>query len=286
MKKRVTICLLKCISFLPFGLLYFFSDIIAFLLYHVIRYRRKLVRKNLIDSFPDKSVKEIKRIEKRYYRFVCDIMIETLKMLTISDKEMSKRAIVKNAEAVNESLSKNQPAVVLLGHYGNWEWVQEISRHFVESLKGSIYHPMTSKLWDDIYLEMRSRWGATLVPQDKAVRVLLDRNNIPWVFGFIADHRPRHTKDTSWTMFLNHETAFITGPEDIGKKVGASFFYLDIERISRGHYTMTFKKLDPTNSEEPYPYTKSYLRELEFSIKRDPALWLWSHKRWKYSRKP
>lgn len=283
MKVKIIIFLLKLIAFLPWCILYGISDIISFILYHLIRYRRKIVNKNLTEAFPEKSPREIKKIEKAYYRYMSDMIIETIKLLHISDRSMALHAKVIDTEIVNQSLDNGISAVIFLGHYGNWEWVQEISRTLSDkALKGSIYHPLNSKLWDQIYLKIRSRWGAYLVPQNKAVRALLTKENRPWVFGFIADHRPTFDDPHSKMEILNHTTRFIIGPEEIGRKVKADFFYLDVERVKRGYYTMTFKKLEPVPDDKPYPYTRAFWMALEQSIRNNPPYWLWSHKRWKY----
>ncbi|MCH5319562.1 MAG: lysophospholipid acyltransferase family protein [Paramuribaculum sp.] len=282
MKERLILCCLKFIAFLPWWMLYGLSDCLAFFLYHILKYRRAVVRKNLVEAFPDKSLTEIKDIEKKYYRYMSDMIVETVKLLNISDKEMAKRAEVIDVDIVNESLDKGISAVVFLGHYGNWEWVQEISRKLSDkALKGSIYHPLKSKLWDSVYLKIRSRWGAYLLPQSKAVRALLRRDNQPWVFGFIADHRSNYGDLHGTVDFLNHPTEFIVGPETIGTKVGAEFFYLDVVRQKRGYYKLIFKKLKPIQGEQFYPYTRAFWHEFEKSIIKNPPYWLWSHKRWK-----
>ena len=285
MKLRISIFLLTLVAMLPLGVLYVISDFIGFVLHHVIGYRRRIVRQNLASSFPDKSLDEIKVIEKRYYRFVSDVMVETVKLLHISDAEMKRRVEVHDYEIVNREAEKGRPVVILLGHYGNWEWVQEMAIYFPDVCKGSIYHTMNSKLWDDIFLKIRGRWGNVLLPQKQAPKFLLNREHLPWIFGFIADQRPKGASKQGHTMFLNHDTAFITGPEEIGTRVNAAFVYLDIQRPKRGHYRLNFSLLEPINDGEPYPYTRRFWQKFEHTISRDAALWLWSHNRWNLKRK-
>lgn len=282
---RISIILLTLVAVLPLRVLYVFSDVIAFVLHRVVRYRQRVVRENLTTSFPEKSSAEIRQIEKRYYAFIGDIAAETVKLLHISDAEMKRRVEVVNYELVNKALEQDKPVVIMLGHYGNWEWAQEMAVYFPDVCKGSIYHPMNSKLWDEIYLRIRGRWGHLLLAQQQAPRFLLDRRNRPWVFGFIADQRPKGASRKGYTMFLNHETAFITGPEEIGSRMGAAFVYLDIERLRRGYYKLTFKPLEPVEGDEPYPHTLRFWKEFETTVKRDPALWLWSHDRWSIRKK-
>ena len=283
---RVLLFFLKILSLLPFCVLYVLSDIMAAVVYHVVRYRRKLVRKNLTSSFPNKSLKEVKQIERRYYRFLCDVMVETIKLLSLSDVGLKKRVKVINPDIVNASVSNGKSAVILLGHYGNWEWVQEIATYFSDkAFKGSIYHEMKNNLSDRLFLHIRNRWGMHIVPQNKAIRTLLNKDNQPWIFGFIADQRPKYISADNRVMFLNHETAFITGPEDRGNKVGADFFYLDIQRYRRGYYNLKFIPITAVETDGvKYSILRSFWSKFEESILQNPALWLWSHNRWKKLR--
>lgn len=281
--KLLLITILKLVSRLPLRALYAISDGAYYILYYVIRYRRDIVMRNLKEAFPEKDQKSLRRIEKDYYHYLCDLIVETLKLLTISDSELKRRVTVEGYEMINRSTTEGKSCVLLLGHYGNWEWVQEISRYFDgEAAHFSIYHPLKSKLWDDIFKQIRGRWGVPLLPQTSAAKVLLNKENLPWICGFIADHRPRTISEEAKTPFLNHFTSFIYGPEAIGNKIGADFYYLSMERERRGTYKICFHKLTPKEDKGAYPYTKEFWSYLENSIKRKPAYWMWSHKRWKY----
>ena len=282
MKEKFLKGILKGLALFPLGILYLFSDVVSFVLYHIIKYRRKVVRKNLTDSFPAKTLKEIIAIEKDFYRYLGDQIVETLKILHISDKELSKRITVSGYELINQSIEANKSSVVLMGHYGNWEWVQEISRYFTpEAFMASIYHPLNNKTWDNIFLKIRSRWSANIIPMKKAPRTLLDKSNSPWVCGFIADQWPHNRNHQNFIEFLNHKTWFIYGPEEIGNKLGAEYFYLEMNRLKRGHYEIIFHKLVPEDNSLPFPHTRIFWKEFEKTILRAPAFWLWSHKRWK-----
>lgn len=282
MKKKLAWFFLKSISLLPLWVLYRLSDFIYLIVYHIVGYRKSVVLSNLSASFPNLSSTEIKKIAGGFYRFLCDVILESIKTISISDKSLKKRFIVVNPEIVNLPLSQNRSVVLFLGHYGNWEWVQEIGTYFLPSAyRGSIYLPLRNRIADDIMLSLRNRWHMHLLPQDKAVRALLDKENQPWVIGFIADQRPRFLNHDNYTDFLNHKTYFFTGPEDIGRKVGADFFYCEMERPKRGYYRLTFKPMNPEPSARNYPYTRAFYRMFQETIERDPAMWLWSHKRWK-----
>lgn len=282
MKEKIIFGILKSLARLPLGILYFFADFITLVLYSFLKYRRKVVWGNLTSSFPEKTKKEIKKIEKGFYSYLGDQIVETLKLLHVSDKELAERISVENIEIVNQSLAGGKSAVVLMGHYGNWEWVQEICRYLLpESFMVSIYHPLNNKMWDNFFIKLRSRWGAHIVPMNKAPRTLLSSQNIPWVCGFIADAYTWHKKDDNWIDFLNHKTWFIYGPEEIGKKVDANFFFLSVCREKRGYYTLRLSPLIPEEKHLPYPYMREFWKHFEDEIKKKPALWLWSHKRWK-----
>lgn len=282
MKAKLMFGLLKGMAAIPLGLLYLIADFITPVLYHVVRYRRGVVRKNLVTSFPTKTRKEIKKIEKNFYRYLGDQIVETLKLLHISDVDLMKRVEVENYREVNETLESGRNAVLLMGHYCNWEWVQEITRYFIpDSYQVSIYHPLKDKLWDDFFIRLRSRWGAHIIPMNKATRTLLNRRNMPWVCGFIADAWTWQKYDENRIEFLNHPTWFIRGPEEIGERVGADYYYLEMTRKKRGYYKIEFKKLEPKISSEPFPYLREFWKEFEKTIIKFPSYWLWSHKRWK-----
>lgn len=274
--------LLKLLARLPLRVLYLFSDLAYFIVYYFVKYRRGVVRDNLTSAFPQKSIKEIIKIEKEFYRYLGDQIVESLKLLHMPDIELRKRVKVVNYSAVNEILEANRNAVVLMGHYNNWEWVQEITKYFIPSVfMVSIYHPLNDKTWDEIFKTMRSRWGAHIVPQKSAPRVLLSKANMPWVCGFIADGYNWQKHDNNWIEFLNHKTWFIYGPEEIGNKTGAEYFYLEMLRIKRGHYEIKFHPLKPENIDKPFPHTRQFWLEFQKTIEKAPAYWLWSHKRWK-----
>lgn len=282
MKKKLIFGIFKSLARLQLGFLYILSDFISFVLYRVIKYRLKVVRANLSSSFPEKSIKELKNIEKNFYGYLADQIVETLKLLHISDKEMKRRVEVIKYEEVNSSLAAGKNAVILMGHYGNWEWVQEISRYFLQgTYMASIYHPLNNKMWDDFFISIRSRWNAHILPMSKAPRALLSKGNMPWVCGFIADAYTWQKHDNNKIDFLNHPTWFITGPEEIGDKTGSDYFYLEMIREKRGHYKIIFHPIRNCDTEHPYPKLREFWKMFEKTIEKAPAYWLWSHKRWK-----
>lgn len=279
--------LVRSFACLPLGALYCVSDAASFLLHRVIKYRVEVVRKNLRAVFPEKENHELRVIERSFYRHLCDIFIETAKLAHISDTEMDRRVEYVDVCLVNEALASGKSVVLMLGHYGNWEWVTSAARHFTPGVKScEIYHALRDKAMDKLMLELRSRFGTENIPMSRAVRRLLQthREGKQFVCGFISDQRPFTPELKHWTDFLGLDTAYVNGGEVIGRKLDAAFIYVEMLPVSRGHYRMTFRRLKPLEDGEENPCTRAFLRELEGSIRRNPAYWLWSHNRWKRRR--
>lgn len=284
----LTMALLSAVACLPLWVLYGVSDLMYVVVYRLVRYRLKMVRKNLRRAFPEASEAELKRYERGYYRHLCDLFVETVKLLHISDREIDRRVEVIGGEMIDASAAAGKSVVLMLGHYGNWEWVPAITRHFTTSLVTTqIYHPLKNKPMDRIMLRIRSRFGAESIPMKRTVRRLFEiqRSGRQFICGFIADQRPMTAAMNHWTDFFGIDTPYVTGGETIGNHVGADYFYLDVEKTARGHYRLTFREIiPPADDTDDFPYTRSYLRLLEQTIRRDPRFWLWSHNRWKRSR--
>ena len=285
---RISVGILSALARLPLEVLYVFSDIAYFIIYYAVRYRRKTVRHNLELVFGPSGHSNIVRIEKKFYRHLCDCIAETVKLLHISDEEIDRRAVVTNGEYIDGIIRSGHSVVLLLGHYGNWEWVQAIIHHFKEPLVGGqIYRPLRNKMMDMVMLRIRSRFGLECIPQKNAVRRLLgiERGGQKFVIGFISDQRPTGKTLHHWTTFLGQDTPYVVGGETIGNHVDARFVYLDMEKTSRGHYRLTFCPVVPDPEDKgPDPYTREFMKMLEKTIRREPAYWLWSHRRWKRHR--
>lgn len=280
---HLLITLLHGLALLPLCVLYRLSDFIRIIFQHVIKYRRRIIRENLDNVFADKTQEERRKIEAGFYRQLCDDIVETVKILHISDKEMRRRVIVRNANLVEEIGDRNHPVFLLLAHYGNWEWVQEITKHYTHpEVGGELYRPIRDEVMDRIMTRIRSRWNTILVPYNTAFRTILKLRNDhgAFVMAYISDQRPFGLVHKHWTTFLGQKTCYATGAEEMGSRVEAEYLYIDIEKPKRGHYIITFRKIEPTQASEDYPVTKEYLRMLETTIRRQPELWLWSHRRW------
>lgn len=268
----------------PLWLLYAYSTVLSFFVHHVFRYRLKVVRRNLRNAFPEKSESELRRIEAQFYRYFCDNVVETIKLLHISDRQIKKRITLENQELVYQLIDQGRPIILYLGHYANWEWVQSMIIMLREpKVMGALYKPLRNKVMDRVMLRIRSRFNLICIPTKTAYRRLLEirRHNPSFMIGFIADQRPTGNSVKHWTEFMHQPTAYLTGGEVIGSRVDANYLYVEAERVKRGHLVLRYKKMEPDADDRgEYPYSRLFLRMLEQTIRRAPAYWLWSHKRW------
>ncbi len=284
---RLLFFVFKLVSYIPFGLLYVISDILFYPLYYVVRYRRKIVRKNLTESFPEKSLGEIKRIEKKFYRFFVDTMLESCKLFSISPEEMKRRMRFVNADEVNALLHEGRSISVFLGHYGNWEWVSTSGLWLTkDALSAQIYHKLRNKAIDRLILHLRERFGNRCVDMHRTVRFVAEESKgpKPLIIGFIADQSPRKREAKHFLDFLNHRVPVLTGTEKITKHYGYEAMFIRMKRVGRGYYECEFMPLhDDPKSLPDFELTAIYYRRLEQEIRQQPELYLWSHNRFKYA---
>ncbi len=274
------------ISLLPLWVFYRLSDGLYYLVYHVARYRRRVVYANLRSSFPEKSEAEIERIAKDFYSFFCDYIVETLKFFSMGEKNIRKRMKFEGLGQVKEDFANGRSVSVYLGHYCNWEWISSLGLHLDEQC-GQIYHPLENATLDRLFLYMRGRFKAQSIKMDDTFLTILKwkkegRKNI---VGYIADQVPGYNNIHYWADFLHHDTPVFTGAERISKIMDTAVYYIDVERPRRGYYVARFIKIADSLNEHPVFFaTEQYFRLLEQNIQRAPQYWLWSHKRWKRTR--
>lgn len=286
----IALALLRALALLPLGALYLISDIVAFVLRHIVRYRRKTVRKNLSESFPDKSTAQLREIERSFYRNFADYIFETIKLLHISDEEMSRRMKFDNIELVDRLLGEGKSIAVYFSHCGNWEWAPSITLHSAfapdsGAVYGQVYRPLRNQWFDTLMLRLRSRFGSHSYPKKTVMRELIreKRTGLPAMVGFMSDQKPSHGDTIHIVRFLNHPTAVITGTETLARRLGMAAIYWDVTKISRGHYRITNRLISDNLDNEPqYSITDRYAAMLEETIRRNPPIWLWTHKRWKH----
>lgn len=279
--------LLWLISLLPFWLLYIVSDVLAWFVHSVIRYRRRVVRGNLTSSFPWLTDKELRRIERGFYRFLSDYAVETIKICSISNKTMFKRMKMVNLDIANEAMARGRNVSLLLGHYCNWEWVSSVTPHIdPQFVTGQIYHRLESKVMDKVFEKIRTHFKSHNIPMQSALRQVVEwkREGKMSMMGYIADQAPLFEIHL-FLDFLNHDTGVYTGPERISRFLNAEVYYAHIRRPKRGYYELEMVPVTLRPNEEPiFSITREYFRLLEENIKEAPEYYLWSHKRWKRPR--
>ena len=275
-------------SLLPLRVHYVISDLLFWLLYAVIGYRRKVVYSNISASFPEKSEEELRKIERGFYHFFCDYMVESVKLMTITPENLKKRMVFKGTEIVDEIVESGQSCALYLGHLCNWEWVSSLPLWLSPKVHcGQIYHPLENKDFDRLFLRSRQRMGAECIAMADTLRKILEYRKAgqPIIVGYISDQVPFWTSIHHWVNFLNHDTPVLTGTERIVRKVNHAVLFLDIHRVRRGYYEAEIKLItrEPQKMGE-YEITDTYFKMLEQSIRMAPEFWLWSHNRWKRTR--
>lgn len=275
------------LSVLPLRVLYILSDFLAWLARSVVKYRVKVVRDNLASAFPEKSDKERREIEKKFYHFLGDYFFETVKLFSMSDSFIRKHLHIEGIEQIDHAMAEGRNCSLMLGHYCNWEWISSLplflSGHGVAA---QIYHPLENKGSDKFFARLRTRFHATNVPMKEILPALIKwkREGIPSVTGYIADQAPSLNVHL-FVDFLNHETNAYTGPERISRFLDAEVFFLHISRPKRGYYTAKLIPITDQIKRMPvFEPSKIYFRLLEENIREAPQYWLWSHRRWKRTR--
>ena len=273
------------LSLLPLWILYGISDFIYLIVYHVIKYRRPLVFKNMSDAFPEKTEEEIHAIERHFYHWFCDYLVETVKLFSISQRELKRRMVFKGTDIVDSIVKDGQSCAVYLGHYCNWEWITSLPLWVTpEAQCGQIYHALENSKTDQILLNLRQRMGAVCIPMAETLRRIIKfkQEGRQVVIGYISDQVPFWNNIHHWLDFLNHDTPVLTGTERLAKQTGHAVLYLDVTRPKRGYYVAEFKLITrEPGTMEGYAITDTYFRMLEESIHRAPEFWLWTHNRWK-----
>lgn len=279
--------LLKPLALLPLAVLYRFSDGLYIIIYHIVRYRRKVVMDNMSACFPDKSHEELGKYAKEFYRNFADYIVETIKLLHISDTEIKQRMQFENVELLEQLSAQGKSIAVYFSHCGNWEWAPSVTlnvRHTENTDYCQVYRPLKSKTFDALMLKLRGRFGSLSFPKKTVLRDLIIRRKEGrlTVTGFMSDQKPSHGDTTFITMFMNRPTAFIGGTEILARKLGLATVYWDMEKISRGRYRIHCRLIDDgTFASEPGSITLKYAQMLQTTIMRNPPIWLWTHKRWK-----
>ncbi|MEL6810276.1 MAG: lysophospholipid acyltransferase family protein [Bacteroidota bacterium] len=272
------------LSILPMPLLYFVSDMVFVLVFHIIGYRKKVVKSNLRLAFPEKTEKEINRITKRFYHHLCDMILESVKSLSISEKELKRRFRFTNVEEILE-IEKQQKSIVLMcGHYASWEWIF-ILQKYVNHKGYAVYKKIENKYFDKLVKKIRAKYNTHLITTKETIHKLgaSKLKGELTINGFAADQSAKHWKAHHWQEFMGIKVPVITGAEMLAKKLDMAVVFLAVKKVKRGYYEASFKTITmhPTEYKD-YEITDIFLKLVEDQIKEDPAYYLWTHKRWKY----
>ena len=277
--------LLTGFSRLPFPVLYFFSDFLFLLLYRVIGYRKKVVHQNMERSFPEKTTAEINALLPAFYRNLCDIIVETLKLATIDAKSLKERTRFLNPEVAFKHLEAGLPVIVLGSHLANWEWaLSGAAVHFPFPADG-VYKPLSSTFFERFMQHTRTRLGAHLFPMKDTLRDFIRRQKIPRLISLLSDQTPPKSEIQYWTTFLNQDTGFYVGADKLATSFHYPVIFVGAKRIKRGHYEYGFEAIyDGRSPVTEFEITERYARILERWIRENPADYLWSHRRWKHKK--
>jgi KDO2-lipid IV(A) lauroyltransferase len=273
------------LAWMPFWLMYLFSDLIYFLLHTVFKYRLPVVQHNIKQAFPNIGTKERQILIKRFYRNLCDVIIEGLKGLTMSASQLQKRYRFLNPELTDALARRGQSVLLVGGHFANWEWGVLSANLWLQHQVVGIYKPIRNPYIDRYFNQRRQNWGLQLSTMQGTGRAIIQHRNQPTAFVLIADQTPSNLSAAYWLPFFNIETPFFPGLEKIARKTAYPVYYFDIRRVRRGYYEVTFSELneDP-GATEALQITRQFARKLEAHVEAAPDQWLWSHKRWKHQR--
>lgn len=282
--------LIRIFSLLPLSVLYVLADYLIYpLVRYVVRYRLKLVRKNIRLSFPEKTEAEQNAIVNAFYHHFADLLVEIIYGYRVSDEEMRERVYFENMELLEELARKNHGVIAYLGHMCNWEWIADVGKQFMDKsiVEYNVYRKQKNAKVDHAMLLLRSKRGGECVEKNVLLRKLVQLRHVdhPFVVGLIADQKPSPRNAHIWTTFLNQDTAFLDGGEVLARKFGLGVVYANITSPKRGHYHVHFELItdNPTALPEN-TITLTYARMIENNICQQPERWLWTHNRWKWSR--
>jgi KDO2-lipid IV(A) lauroyltransferase len=278
---------LYLLSLLPLRVLYLLSDILYPVTYYLIGYRKKTVLENLRNSFPEKGENEIREVARKFYRHFNDVIMEILKLTTLSTRNLEKRLKFSNPDVLNDCYKQGKSVLVVAAHFNNWEWslgLSKVSPH----QPIVIYKPLNNRYFDRFFRKTRERHGSILIPmRDTIRRILADRQEGKLgLYGFVSDQSTIWEETQYWTTFLNQLTPVHLGVEKMALKTGFPVVYVHVRKIKRGYYEIdTLKLFDDVTGLAEHEITEKHVRTLEAYINEKPEQWLWTHRRWKLTPK-
>lgn len=269
------------ISWVPLRIAYLFSNLIFFVLFHLIKYRKKVILFNISRSFPNDSKKVIQQKTKDFYWFLSNLVIESISNLSLSEKELRKRMTFSNPELIQNLYSNNKNVIILSSHFNNWEFLISAQNLISDHQAIGIGMPLTNSYLNKKINARRERFGLKVV-DSKNYKSEIEKEQNPISVLIVGDQAPSNSENSFWAPFLNRTTPFYFGGEIMANQLDSTVVYASIKHVKRGHYNVEFKLISENPISEKYGYiTQSYIKCLEDDIKLDASKWLWSHKRWK-----
>lgn len=276
--------ILWLISILPFRLLYGFSDIVWFFMYRVFKYRKKVVKSNLRLVFPKKTPEEIENICSKFYHHLCDMILEAIKSMTISEASMMKRYKFTNIELIHDLEAKKKSIMLMCAHYGSWEWIFILQPQI--NHKGyAVYKKLANKYFDRLVKRIRAKFDSYLITTKETFDILNEsqKKGELTINGFASDQSPKHDKALYWKEFMGIKVPMHTGAETIAKKFDMAVVFFRVKRLKRGYYQTTFETITETpNDYNDFEITDLFFKLVEKQIHEAPQYYLWTHKRWKH----
>ena len=270
------------ISYLPKYFLYFFSNLLYVFLGRVLKYRKKIIHKNLKNSFPEKSENEIFEIRNNFYKHFCDLIVESFSGFSISRKSIEQKITIKNQDLLNEFAVKGQNIILIGGHYNNWEMTAQRMPLVFKHELFAIYKPIKNKFYDRKMKSSREKFGLNMISMKETKAYFTNETDTPRAIIFGSDQSPSNSKKAYWTKFLNQDSAFLYGAEKYAKSFNWPVIYVSINKIKRGDYLVEYQLITQKPKEESYgEIIKKFVFLLESDIKNQPEYWLWTHNRWK-----
>jgi KDO2-lipid IV(A) lauroyltransferase len=276
---------LNIFSRIPEKILYGFSSVLAVFLFYIARYRRITTSENIFRVFPEKTKVQRLDIEKKFYQYLADVVVETIMLSKMTHAELLERVEVVGLEHIKKHIEKNQSVILLSAHQGNWEWMLAAVSLLCPCHLDALYRPLHNLDMDQFFLGMRTRFGSRMIPADKALRVILKLRSETCAIGILGDQNPRRRDEKYWAQFMGVETPVVIGPERIAKMTGYPLFYVATRKLARGKYRCEIRLL----AEAPYggvdgEISQMYMTAIESHVRSQPECWMWSHHRWRYTR--
>ncbi len=275
----------RAFAAIPLPLLYGLSSLLAFIAWRVVSYRRHVVLENLRIAFPELDVAGIEALTRQYYRSSGDVLVEVMKSPGLSAGQIRARVRFVNLELIRERLGRGRPVLLIAAHQCNWEWMLQALVLELGYPVDAAYKPLVDPWAEREMQKLRTRFGAHLVPAQQLLAELIRRRQIVRAIAMVADQEPVASEQKHWTRFLNRDSAFFLGGEEIARKLRYATYFMKMRRISRGHYEMEFELMvDDTERLPGGEFTERYVQLVETQIRESPADWPWSHKRWRLKR--